>query len=161
MRVSLNHYSHLAGDANGILKNMIITSTNWYDYSISRDYMSVPEITMTGRLDEEKLKMMIAANDFNTAIEQTTWNRTHNSLNYTVCIPCSFPPNTVKLDIKRVIHNEPATVILWNDGTKTVVKAHNEPFDPEKGFAMAVCKKLLGDSYKKTFREYCGKEENK
>ena len=46
--------------------------------------------------------------------------------------------------IKKVIFHDPATIILWLDGTKTVVKAHNEPFDPEKGFAMAVCKKLYG-----------------
>lgn len=46
--------------------------------------------------------------------------------------------------IRRVIFNDPATIIIWIDGSKTVVKAHNEPFDPEKGFAMAVCKKLYG-----------------
>lgn len=160
MSVSLNNYSHLTGDANGILKQLAMNA-DWYDYSITRDYMSVPEITMTGRLDEEKLKMMITANDLNTAIEQTTYSYTFSGPSSAISISSSLPPNTVKLDIKRVIHNDPATVILWKDGTKTVVKAHHEPFDPEKGFAMAVCKKLLGDSYKKTFREYCGKEENK
>lgn len=49
------------------------------------------------------------------------------------------------LEIKKVIFNEPATIVLWNDGTKTVVKTHGkEKFDPEKGLAMAVSKKVLG-----------------
>lgn len=49
------------------------------------------------------------------------------------------------MEIKKVIFNEPATIVLWNDGTKTVVKTHGkEKFDPEKGLAMAVSKKVLG-----------------
>lgn len=47
--------------------------------------------------------------------------------------------------IDKVIFNEPATIILWKDGTKTVVKAVDEPFDREKGFAMAVLKKMAGN----------------
>lgn len=48
--------------------------------------------------------------------------------------------------VKRAIFNPPATVILWDDGTKSVVKCQNgEPFDAEKGFVMAYLKKLLGN----------------
>ena len=50
--------------------------------------------------------------------------------------------------IKKVIFNTPATIILWNDGTKTVSKCHNEKFDKEKGFAMAVAKKAVGSYVK-------------
>ena len=46
---------------------------------------------------------------------------------------------------KKVIFNDPATIIYWDDGTKTVVKCHDEKFDPEKGFAMAVTKKMFGN----------------
>lgn len=31
---------------------------------------------------------------------------------------------------------------------KTVVKAHNESFDPEKGLAMAISKRVLGNKGK-------------
>lgn len=48
--------------------------------------------------------------------------------------------------IKKVIFNEPATIVLWEDGTKTVVKCENEKFDPEKGLAMAITKKVLGNN---------------
>lgn len=43
----------------------------------------------------------------------------------------------------RVIFNDPATIVFWSDGTKTVVKAHNEPFNQEKGLAMAIVKKYM------------------
>lgn len=49
-----------------------------------------------------------------------------------------------RMTIKRVIINEPATIILWEDGSKTVVKcAPDEPFDPEKGIAMAYIKHVM------------------
>ena len=51
------------------------------------------------------------------------------------------------IEIKKVIFNEPATIIIWDDGTKTVVKAQNgEVFDKEKGLAMAVVKKAFGNN---------------
>lgn len=45
--------------------------------------------------------------------------------------------------MKRVIFAPPATIVFWRDGTKTIVKCENEPFDAEKGIAMAVAKKML------------------
>jgi len=48
--------------------------------------------------------------------------------------------------IKKVIFNDPATIVFWEDGTKTVVKCgENDIFDPEKGLAMAIVKKTLGN----------------
>lgn len=53
-----------------------------------------------------------------------------------ICIP----------EIKELVFNDPATIIFWEDGTKTVVKAQNgEAFDKEKGFCMAIVKKLFGN----------------
>ena len=63
--------------------------------------------------------------------------------------------------IKRVIFNDPATIILWADGTKTVVKcAKDEKFDPEKGLAMAIAKKALGNEgwYYDIFKAYLPKD---
>ena len=55
-------------------------------------------------------------------------------------------PNTSRFfEIKNVIFNPPATIVFWTDGTKTVVKAHDERFDPEKGLAMAIAKKAMGN----------------
>lgn len=49
--------------------------------------------------------------------------------------------------IKNVIFNPPATIVFWNDNSKTVVKCDGEEFDPEKGLAMAVTKRALGNKY--------------
>lgn len=70
---------------------------------------------------------------------------------------------SLSFDIKDIIFNNPATIIFWKDGTKTVVKAENEEFDPEKGLAMAIAKKALGNSYDyyDTFKKYVGKYEKK
>ena len=63
--------------------------------------------------------------------------------------------------IKKVIFNDPATIVFWRDGSKTVVKAQpEEEFDPEKGLAMAIAKKALGNegNYYNTFKKFLPKE---
>ena len=65
-------------------------------------------------------------------------------------------------EIKKVIFNNPATIILWLDGTKTVVKCSSDDiYDKEKGFAMAVIKKLSDNSsqsFHSLFKQYCKEE---
>lgn len=63
-------------------------------------------------------------------------------------------------EIKDVIFNNPATIVFWADGTKTVVKRQKgDRFDKEKGLAMAIVKKLYGnkarynDLFKKWIKE--------
>ena len=68
----------------------------------------------------------------------------------------------LKPQIKNVIFNNPATIVFWSDGTKTVVKTQDgETFDPEKGLAMAVSKKALGNNreYYHTFLHWLKKYE--
>ena len=71
--------------------------------------------------------------------------------------------NTTKLpEIKDVIFNEPATIVMWSDGTKTVVKCQEgEGYDPEKGMAMAIAKKALGNkgNYCEVFKKWLPEEE--
>mgnify|MGYP003477708820 FL=1 len=57
--------------------------------------------------------------------------------------------------IDRVIFNDPATIIIWKDGSKTVVKRSDDDiWDPEKGFCMAIIKKIYGHtSFIKRFME--------
>lgn len=66
--------------------------------------------------------------------------------------------NDISKYIKNVIFNPPATIIMWEDGTKTVVKAQEgDTFDPEAGFAMAVIKKAFGNksSYYDVVKKWC------
>ena len=51
------------------------------------------------------------------------------------------------LGVKRVIFNDPATIVFWKDGTKTIVKcSENEKFNPYVGFCAAVTKKVYGNN---------------
>ena len=64
--------------------------------------------------------------------------------------------------IKNVIFNKPATIVFWADGTKTIVKCEHEKFDPEKGLAMAIVKKVMADNhgyYNEIFKKWLPKEE--
>lgn len=85
----------------------------------------------------------------------------------------------------KVIFNPPATIVFWDDGDKTVVKVQDEKirenivakggvknsivveisideygtetFDKEKGLAMCLAKKMMGNkgSYYDVFKEWC------
>ena len=60
-------------------------------------------------------------------------------------------------EIKKVIFNNPATIVYWKDGTKTVVKCgKDDTFDEEKGLALCFMKKALGNkgNYNNTFKKY-------
>lgn len=64
--------------------------------------------------------------------------------------------------IDKVIFNNPATIVIWADGTKTIVKSEGEKFDPEKGLAMAITKKLLGNNqgyYYDIFKKWLPKKK--
>lgn len=78
--------------------------------------------------------------------------------------------------IKKVIFNYPATIVLWNDGTKTVVKDERAgtvyakalftEFTKkdiegahawrEAGLLNAICKKAYGNGYIDEVRKWCG-----
>lgn len=72
-------------------------------------------------------------------------------------------PNPNLVEIKNVVFNPPATIVFWTDNSKTVVKAENEAFDPEKGLAMAIAKKALGNkgNYYEIFKKWLPKTESK
>ena len=67
-----------------------------------------------------------------------------------------------RVKIKDVIFSDPATVVFWDDNTKTVVKTRGgEKYDKEKGLAMAIIKKITGNTsnYYNIFKEWCGDEK--
>ena len=64
--------------------------------------------------------------------------------------------------IRKVIFNDPATIVLWNDGTKTVVKCmEGDTYSQEKGLAMCICKKALGNQYHKVFKEWIKNQQER
>ena len=71
------------------------------------------------------------------------------------------PKQKAMNSITNVIFNNPATIVFWSDGTKTVVKCdERDEFDPEKGLAMAICKKHFGGGfYNDIFKKWIPEED--
>lgn len=74
---------------------------------------------------------------------------------------CDF--NNASLpEVKKVIYNDPATIIFWTDGTKTVVKCQEgDIYSKEIGFKTAYLKKMLGNdnAFNKEINKWVPKEE--
>lgn len=54
------------------------------------------------------------------------------------------------VDVKKIIFNGPKTIVLWTDGTKTIVSMSKDEtnFDPEAAFCAAYTKKMFGTNSK-------------
>lgn len=92
-----------------------------------------------------------------------SYNNMYNRGVYTISTSDSGPISRKQLainSITKVIFNNPATIVLWSDGTKTVVKCdERDDFDPEKGLAMAICKKHFGGGfYNDVFKKWIPEE---
>lgn len=69
-----------------------------------------------------------------------------------------------RMGIKYVLFHNPATIVFWNDGTKTVVKCQEgDTFSKEHGLAMAICKKVYGNNgaYNNVFKKWIPESEVK
>lgn len=60
-------------------------------------------------------------------------------------------------EIERVIFNDPATVVFWKDGTKTVSKcSEGDTFNKEHGLAMCIIRYVTANRrYNDVFEKYC------
>jgi hypothetical protein len=62
-----------------------------------------------------------------------------------------------KVEITKVIFNAPATIVIWSDGSKTVVKCQpGDEYNKELGLAMCIAKKHLGNksNFNNIFKKY-------
>ena len=64
--------------------------------------------------------------------------------------------NKIGGGIKKVIFNDPATIVFWNSGEKTEVKCSGEEFDKEKGLLCCIVKYICGNdnSYHRLFKDW-------
>lgn len=103
----------------------------------------------------------VSASDLITTREMIRRRKVVNRLSRAAAYEQLFSPvnkeKTLSMTIKKVIFSPPATIIIWDDNTKTIVKAQeDEPYDPEKGMAMCIAKHIYGDcgSYYNVFSEW-------
>ena len=65
------------------------------------------------------------------------------------------------LKIEKVIFNNPATIVVWSDGTKTVVKCQpGDTYSKETGLALCIAKKFLGNkgNFNEVFKKWIPEE---
>ena len=92
----------------------------------------------------------------------TKWLDKSLSANKETTERSNYMPTDIRRLIKNVRFNPPATIVFWTDNTKTVVKCQGKDYDPEKGLAMCICKKVLGDkgNYYEVFKKWLPKEDD-
>lgn len=81
-----------------------------------------------------------------------------NPTNYTMRIE-----NSTQIEPEKVIFNDPATIVFWNDGTKTVVKCQEgDIYDEQTGLLMCIAKKFFGNNgrFNDILREWVPEKES-
>ena len=146
-----------------------MSSNSWKVESLDIEQISpydIPKVyaEISGFLDIDikELSRYRVLNDFKEFIEKRlntnsieSWKKTQRVKN--------LDSRTVP-GIKNVIFNDPLTIVIWSDGTKTFVKAsENDEYDPEKGMALAIAKKTMGNkySYYDEIRKWIAKNEER
>lgn len=59
-------------------------------------------------------------------------------------------------EIDKVTFNDPATIVFWKDGTKTISKCHKgDTYNKELGLAMCIIRKLCNNrNYNNVFEKF-------
>lgn len=102
-------------------------------------------------------------------IREATGSRGHyikeeciNELRARFTKPNYFLDFEKKETIKEVIFNDPATIVIWSDNSKTVVKCQpGDTYSKEVGLAMCIAKKYLGNEFKREFKKWLPKKSIK
>ena len=85
---------------------------------------------------------------------------TNNNNEFTVTLNGLYLRPSIP-EIEKVVFNDPATIVFWKDGTKTIVKVKpGEKFDKWTGLAMASMKKIYGSKFHSLFRRWCDTKED-
>ena len=97
----------------------------------------------------------------NGSLEKFILNAVQDTTDPTVCD--DLPHKTQYIpEIKNAYFNYPVTVVMWSDGTKTVVECQgNDFYSEETGLAVAIAKKALGNkgNFNNVFKKWIPKEE--
>ena len=100
-------------------------------------------------IDHELTNMLSAYQTIDKIVTQKTINKV--SVNPTTKIPGNFyiekNGNTKMIYIKKVLYNNPVTVVWWSDGTVTRNRCpENVTYNPDTGLLFCIAKRLLGNN---------------
>ena len=151
---------------SGICKNML---TVWADAIIKKDLKSIPGVTSVYQLNETQYDVWVdprydverVKGEIYTLLSKSSGgsaseNTESNNGIWTIIPAWEAHLENIKFeDEEDMLENfEPydiifqperkTTIVIWDDGSKTVVKCHDDEFSKEFGFAMALAKKIYG-----------------
>lgn len=145
----------LKKELNKMAKRYRLKLQTRYDYADDKFSMDFSRSTFEGFTVDNLVITEVGTRDIKETLERIERR-----------VVDKFKINLSELDrivprIKDVIHNDPATIVFWSDNTKTVVKCQDgDIYDPEKGLAMAISKKALGNqgNYCEVFKKWLPEE---
>lgn len=166
---SLNTYGYVSlGD---ILHKAGYPHTTWtYDNVLFHEELKKQEMLIVpAYIDKTKPHTLVIPSDRYTmmfnCINKTGVLNTADKINLAgitasaTSIPKAVPKPTKYLpEIKNVKFDGPATIVFWEDGTKTVVKCQDgDDYSEEVGLAMCIVKKVFGNKskYNDIFKKWC------
>ena len=169
-RIQRDFLEHLIGEyelkkaaVDEYVKYDIKTTREIYDRMNNRDEgidWSIENIEYEFNADGSRYKVELEARIVGNV--NTHYGSFHDHLEAKLNNLDTFAPNPPT--ITRVIFNDPATIVFWSDGTKTVVTCQEgeERFDMYKGLAMAIVKKTYGNkgNYNEIFKKWCVDEDD-
>lgn len=123
------------------LENGDIFKVEHANISIKRSPYCASELTINGYIDTDISMTKMLLNSYYGSRGQFSW----------------------KPRIVKVIFNEPATIVLWSDNTKTVVKCQEgDTYSKELGLALCIAKMYLGNqsNFNNEFKKWIPTEDD-
>lgn len=132
--------------------NPLVTINHEYEETLSKE-------------EEEYIKMDINTTK-STFLEyykngRITADSSINIITFSEKLSNKFKAQALGILPKKVIYRDKYTIVIWEDGKKTIVKcSEGDTFDKEKGFMMALTTRVYGKGVMNYLRkEYCEKVE--
>lgn len=110
------------------------------EYSGTLTFCTESGVSLTPKNDI--LDSLIYANEIYNS------NYANQKMSYMIVMP----------EITKVVFNDPATIVFWDDGSKTVVKCQDgDTYSKETGLVFAIAKKALGNkgNFNETLKKWC------
>lgn len=103
-------------------------------------------------LGDEIVNVSIPKQEYN--FDYNIYYTTDNGVDHSI----SFSDNdmkSIKDYVKKVYFNQPYTIVIWKDGTKTIVKCSNGcKYDKYTGLTTCFLKKFMGDCGFSKFKKF-------
>ena len=133
--------------------------THKKSFSTPSEWMPLTKAQLLERNLEEELR---AENTLLTGSLKNGYRYNISGKEYNKMYKEKTPRQKALMFVKKVIFNPPYTIVFWDDEIKTIVKCgENEQYDPEKGLAMAMAKRLFGNHgyYYDVFKKWLPKDK--